>query len=108
VIKRPSMRLIPIGGRFRIDLQRHGELQGWARCFFHHVTHDFDRRLYFRFRHFKDLFVMHLQKHACGQTSVFQRAIHAHHGTAYNISRRALNGRVDRGTFIKRALGWIG
>src|SRR6202011_4204347 len=42
---RPSMRLVPIARRTRVDLQRHAQLQRGMRRFDHHLADQLDRRL---------------------------------------------------------------
>src|SRR5262249_18296616 len=97
------VRLVPIGGRACIDLQRQRQVHRRERRVLHHLLHHGQGRGDLAVRHFEDQFVMHLQQHLRGQLLLGERVLDTDHGAADDVGRGALQARVDRGAFVEGA-----
>src|SRR4051812_2542060 len=60
VIDDPLMRLVPVAGGARVDMQRHRQRDRRQRRLFHHLAHHRQRLLDLVVGHLEHQFVMHL------------------------------------------------
>ena len=102
-----SVRLVPVRGRARVNLQRNADVEGGERSLLHHAPDKRKGCLDLFVCHFENELVVNLQKHPCAKPGFLESWLHADHGPAHDVRGRPLNGRVDGLTLNEGALGWV-
>src|SRR5271166_80083 len=97
------MRLVPVLRRMRVHLERHVQLHRRLGRVRHHLLDERDRRLDLLVRRLEHELVVHLEQHPGAQTRAGKRCVHARHGAADDVGRRALDRRVDRRALVEGA-----